>query len=85
VQVRALAGKKKFLWEAKGPWYDARSHYANFIVQERGYDYTTVAQGEATVRGEFGQPAKVYTFESGRYLVMVYDQNLLAQVRHSTF
>jgi hypothetical protein len=85
VQVRALAGPKKFLWEAKGPWYDARSHYANFIVQERGYEYTTVAQGEAKVRREFGRPAKVYTVGSGRYLVMVYDENLLAKVRHSTF
>ena len=85
VQVRALAGKKKFLWEAKGSWYDAKSHYANFIVQEKGYDYATVAQGEAKVRSEFGQPAKVYTIESGQYLVMVYDDNLLTQVRRSTF
>jgi hypothetical protein len=86
VQVRALAGHwKKFLWEAKGPWYDPRSNYANFIVQEKGYDYTTVARGEAKVRQEFGQPARVYTFGSGRWLVLVYDKNLLAELHGSTY
>jgi hypothetical protein len=80
VQVRAITDWKKFLWGTKSSWYKG---YANFIVEQKGYDYSNVASAEAKVRARFGTPVTVYAF--GDYLVMVYDKNLLASVHGSTY
>lgn len=83
VKVRAITDFKKFLWGAKGSWYDSRSNYANFVVAEKGYDFTSPAQAQAQLRARFGKPARVYVF--GDYVVMVYDKNLLTEIHGSTF
>jgi hypothetical protein len=83
VKVRAVRNYEKFLWSAKGSWYDAGSNRATFIVEETGYDFTSVKRAESLVRHRFGRPARVYTF--GGYLVMVYDKNLLSSIHGSTY
>jgi hypothetical protein len=66
-------------WEVKPHWYDPRGHDANFIVLVPGPPgfkrYPTVG----AVRATFGQPAQVY--DVGSYTVLVYDKNLLADLR----
>jgi hypothetical protein len=83
VQVRAITDYKRFLWGTKSTWYNAQHNYANFIVEERGYDFTSVSAAQQQVESHFGTPAKVYTF--GDYLVMVYDKNLLRSLHGSTY
>jgi hypothetical protein len=83
VKVRAITRYKKFLWGTKGSWYSARHNYANFIVAERGYDFTSVSAARQQIESRFGSPVSVYTF--GDYLVMVYDKNLLDHIHGSTY
>lgn len=75
---------KKFLWAAKGDWYNPRSNDADFIAARQGYDYTSVTTGETQIRDRYGVPARVYVFGGGDYIVMVYDKNLLTGVHGST-
>ena len=56
-------------WEANAAWYDARSHYANFVVTEGP---------SAVFLQAFGRPAKVY--HDGQYTIMVWHKNLLPLV-----
>jgi hypothetical protein len=58
-----------YRWEAYAPWYDARSHYADF--------YITEALSPAIER-RFGRPARIYHFE--QYTIMVWHKNLLPWV-----
>jgi len=83
VKVRAITDFKKFLWGTKPAWYNARTNRATFIVEEKGYDFTSAAQAQAQVRAKFGKPAQVHVF--GDYIVMVYSKNLLLSLHGSTF
>jgi hypothetical protein len=81
IEVRAAAVRggllqRNVLWEAKLSWYDPGSQYANFVVVARqpSTEYVQISAG-AAVRA-FGQPARTYRF--GRYIVMVWNKNLLA-------
>jgi len=56
-------------WEANAAWYDARSHYANFVVTEAS---------PAVFLQAFGRPAQVYHY--GQYTIMVWHKNLLPLV-----
>jgi len=80
VQVRAITDFKKFLWGSKPSWYDGD---ANFIVEEKGYDFKQPSQAIAQVRAKFGAARQTYVF--GDYVVMVYDKNLLAGVHGSDY
>jgi hypothetical protein len=83
VQVRALAdGFKEYFWSSKASWYDPQTNYANFIVQEKGYDFATPADAIFNVTTQFGAPERVYEF--GDYLVFVYRQNLLLDLNGSS-
>jgi hypothetical protein len=83
VKVRALADDfKKYLWSSKGSWYDPQTNYANFIVQEKGYDFTSPADAIFNVTTRFGAPERVYEF--GDYMVFVYGQNLLLDLNDSS-
>ena len=56
-------------WEANASWYDARSHYANFVVTEAP---------SGVIVSTFGRPARTYRYQ--QYIIMVWHKNLLALV-----
>lgn len=66
-------------WETYAPWYDPRSHSADFVVTAtRPADqawYATPAEAIAT----FGRPAR--TYRHGRYVIQVWNKNLLPSLR----
>jgi hypothetical protein len=65
-------------WEVKSSWYSPKRSNANFIVLVPGPPgfkrYPTVS----SVRATFGQPLRIYYL--GRYTIVVYDKNLLADL-----
>jgi hypothetical protein len=81
VKVRAMNDYTKFLWSAKGSWYDANQNYANFIVQEKGFDFDFASNAIARLKAKFGAPERVYEF--GDYVVLVYGKNLLPSLHGS--
>jgi hypothetical protein len=56
-------------WNSDAAWYDARSHYANFVI--------TVVPDSAWLR-RFGPPARTYHYK--QYIIMVWPRNLLTLV-----
>ena len=56
-------------WNADAGWYDARSHYADFVL--------TKAPSSVIV-STFGRPARTYHYE--QYIIMVWHRNLLPLV-----
>jgi hypothetical protein len=64
-------------WEAKLPWRDSASHYANFVVTVRRPGYEAGVTQQAA-QHTFGRPAR--TEHLGRYTVMIWDKNLLGAV-----
>jgi hypothetical protein len=81
IEIRAAAVRggllqRNVLWEAKRSWYDPGSEYANFVVIARQPSTEYVRISASAARRAFGQPARTYRF--GRYVVMVWDKNLLA-------
>ncbi|MGD0557684.1 MAG: hypothetical protein ABSA93_22230 [Streptosporangiaceae bacterium] len=80
VQIRAIDDFEKFLWGAKTSWYEGD---ANFVVEEKGYDFKQPSQAIAQLTAKFGIPRKTYVF--GDYVVMVYNKNLLAEVHGSKY
>jgi hypothetical protein len=81
IEIRAAVGRggllqRNVLWEAKLAWYDPGSEYANFVVLARQPSTESVRISAGAARRAFGQPARTYRF--GRYVVMVWDKNLLA-------
>jgi hypothetical protein len=81
VKVRAINQYKRFLWSSKGEWYDSRSNYANFVVEEKGYDFTSRPAAIARLETVFGKPRRIYEF--GNYIVLVYNKNLLSDLHGS--
>jgi len=68
------------LWEAKGSWYDPRSHQANFLVTSSTPGFFNHWQPDPSALAALGQPAR--TYHVGPYTVYVYDKNLLAELPH---
>jgi hypothetical protein len=60
-------------WEANAAWFDAQSHYANFVVTD---------DPSSRVWRSFGRPAQ--TYHDGRYTIMVWRKNLLGLVTTSS-
>ena len=55
-----------YQWEAKATWFDARLHYANFVI----------TKGPAGgIYSSFGPPAHIYHYEA--YTITVWSKNLL--------
>jgi hypothetical protein len=70
--------KLPYTWVAKGSWYDPAVSRATFVVAVPGPG-NSYAFPEAGVRQVFGKPAHEYRV--GQYIIMVWDKNLLLQVR----
>lgn len=65
-------------WITRPSWYDPSRHTANFVVAGTDPAGGMVFSPSAVVK-TFGRPARVYRF--GQYAVMVYDRNLLREVK----
>ncbi len=70
--------KQPYTWVAKGSWYDPAVSRATFVVAVPGPG-NAYAFPETGVRQVFGKPAHEYRV--GQYIIMVWDKNLLLQVR----
>jgi hypothetical protein len=80
VQVRALMQytMKRDLWMSNVAWYDARTHYANFIVLDSTPGFMNHWEPLALIRKYFGRPAR--TYHTGPYTVLVWNRNLLGSI-----
>jgi hypothetical protein len=80
VQVRALekATMQRDLWMSNADWYNARLHYANFVVLENTPGFMNQWEPRALAEKYFGAPARTYHF--GPYTIMIYDKNLLRDI-----
>jgi hypothetical protein len=65
-----------FCWQTKADWYDATKHDARFVVYDPG---RTMLGSMETITGTFGQPRETVTV--GRQQVLIYDHNLLADLK----
>lgn len=65
-------------WENDASWYNARRHYANFVVISNFPRCGLDCPGEVDLRNTFGQPIANYSV--GQYRVLVWRHNLLANV-----
>jgi hypothetical protein len=80
-QVVPVAGASDitaYHWESRSDWYDPARHDARFFVLDLRQPANTV---EAAV-AQFGPPVERHDF--GTAAVLVYDHNLLAQLRPSS-
>ena len=71
-------GKAAYTWVTRPSWYDPAVSRADFIIAVPGDKGTPFAFGEAAVRRAFGEPSREYRY--GRYVIMVWDSNLLLQM-----
>jgi hypothetical protein len=88
VQVRALQVNPDRLsashWESNSSWYDPRLHDADFVLLFSGQPGFSGQAGltpfdpAQQVQATFGRPA--YTYDLGRYTVLVWRQNLLQRL-----
>jgi hypothetical protein len=84
IAMGAVLGHRRGLdvygWETYRPWYDPRSHSADFVVTvTRPATETWYATpGEAI--SAFGPPARTYRY--GRYVIQVWHKNLLPSLHH---
>jgi hypothetical protein len=79
VTIRAVTtgagGIVPYQWEAKTPWYDPGTQYANFVVLQNQAGFFNMWQPASEVRATFGPPAQ--TFHTGPYTILVWKQNLV--------
>jgi hypothetical protein len=80
VQVRALekVTLQRDQWMADADWYDAKLHYANFVVLDNAPGFMNHWEPLALVEKYFGAPVR--TYHTGPYTIMVYDKNLLPDI-----
>ena len=80
VQVRALekATMQRDLWLSDADWYNAKAHYANFVVLDNAPGFFNNWEPRALVNKYFGAPAR--TYHTGPYTIMIYDKNLLRDI-----
>jgi hypothetical protein len=81
VQVFPVAdfGQRPYTWVAKLSWYDPAVSRANFVIAMPGDASDAYSFSEAGVRRAFGAPAHEYRV--GRYVVMLWNKNLLLQMK----
>ena len=79
VTIRAVSAADGVLvpypWEAKAPWYDPGTQYANFVVLQNQAGFFNDWQPARETLATFGPPEQ--TFHTGPYTVLVYQQNLM--------
>jgi hypothetical protein len=79
VTIRAVStadgGLVPYRWEAKAPWYDPGTQYANFVVLQNQAGFFNDWQPARETLATFGPPEQ--TFHTGPYTVLVYQQNLM--------
>jgi hypothetical protein len=68
------------LSESDSSWYDAQLHNANFVISSRYQNCGGLCVSVGGLRKTFGPPAVTYSV-GHRYLVLVWDKNLLTQLR----
>jgi hypothetical protein len=68
------------LSESDASWYDPQLHNANFVISSRHRHCAGTCVNLAGLRKTFGAPAATYVV-GGKYLVVVWNKNLLAQLR----
>jgi hypothetical protein len=68
------------LSESDASWYDAQLHNANFVISSRYQHCGGLCLSQAGLRKTFGPPAATYQVD-GKYLVFVWNKNLLTQLR----
>ena len=80
VTIRAVStadgGLVPCRWEAKAPWYDPGTQYANFVVLQDQAGFFNDWQPARETLATFGPPEQ--TFHTGPYRVLVYQQNLMS-------
>jgi hypothetical protein len=64
-------------YQSEASWYDARQHYANFVVNT-GVDQPKAIIPSGDLLKAFGRPARVY--HDGPYTILVWNKNLLADL-----
>jgi hypothetical protein len=82
VQVRALMqySFQPDLWMSNVQWYNAREHYANFLVYDSTPGNFSHWVPIGLTRKYFGTPAKTYHY--GPYTILVWNRNLLEEIPH---
>jgi hypothetical protein len=68
-------------WEVRPAWYNPARHQADFIVLSGVWPGKTSPGWMGNVRAAFGQPVRIAAV--GSYTVLVYNKNLLADLRPS--
>ena len=85
VTIRAVStaggGLVPYRWEAKAPWYDPRTQYANFVVLQNQAGFFNDWHPAGETLATFGPPAQ--TFRTGPFTVLVWRQNLLPALHNS--
>jgi hypothetical protein len=79
--VAAGTGLARDDWEVRPAWYDPARHQATFMVLSTAWPGKTSPGWMGNVRAAFGQPARIYYV--GTYTVLVWNKNLLADLRPS--
>ncbi len=79
VTIRAVStadgGLVPYRWEAKAPWYDPGTQYANFVLLQNQAGFFNDWRPARETLATFGPPEQ--TFHTGPYTVLVYQQNLM--------
>lgn len=71
-------------WESSVDWYDPEKRWANFVIAAaRPRSVKGGALSIAAVQHAFGRPEIQY--DVGKYVVMVYDYNLLTMLQNTSF
>jgi hypothetical protein len=73
-------GTTPYTWVAKSSWFDPAVSRATFVIATPGSTGDAYSLPETRVERSFGKPAHEY--HVGQYLIMVYDKNLLSQVKN---
>jgi hypothetical protein len=73
-------GTTPYTWVAKSSWFDPAVSLATFVIAMPGSAGDAYSLPETRVEHAFGTPAHEY--HVGQYLIMVYDKNLLSQVKN---
>ena len=71
--------KLPYTWVAKDSWYDLAVSRATFVIAVPGSAGNAYAFPETGIERTFGKPAREYRVD--QYIIMVWDKNLLLQVR----
>jgi hypothetical protein len=72
-------GTTPYTWVAKSSWFDPAVSRATFVIATPGSAGDAYSLPGTRVEQAFGKPAREY--HVGQYLIMVYDKNLLSQVK----